>query len=147
MRDLARVARGGRPLASDSLRAVAELALARLRHALTPVRVLLREASARQETLNARQHALVRRVGYVVPRVARRLPWRADCLVQALAAQRWLSARGVAGVIRIGGRIGPDGAFEAHAWLTVGDDIVTGWDIERLAEFAPFPLERAWPGH
>ena len=44
-------------------------------------------------------------------------------------------------MIRLGSRIGPDGKFEAHAWFTVGDAVVTGWDIERFAEFAPFPLD------
>lgn len=147
VQDLAKVARGGPALAGDAARAIAELALARLRHAVTPVRDLpLRQLPPDPTCLTPGQQALLARVTYVVPRIGRRLPWRSDCLVQALAARRWLGTRGIAGVIRIGGRINPDGQFEGHAWLTVGDVVVTGWDIERFAEFAPFPLDQAHPG-
>ncbi|MES2492328.1 MAG: lasso peptide biosynthesis B2 protein [Pseudomonadota bacterium] len=146
VRDLARVARGGQSTAADAARAVTELALARIRHALTPVRNLPLGGCGPKQQLTAAQQAVVSRVRYVVPRVGRRVPWRSDCLVQALAARRWLAKSGIDSAIRIGGRINSGGAFEAHAWLTAGDTIVTGWDIDRFAEFAAFPLDQAWPG-
>ena len=140
VQDLGKAARGGAMLRADIVRAVAELALARIHHAIIPVRDLpLRLPPPEPTCLSARQHALLERITYVVPRMRRRLPWRSDCLVQALAARRWLASGGIAGVIRLGSRIGSDGKFEAHAWFTVGDAVVTGWDIERFAEFAPFP--------
>lgn len=87
--DLAKAARGGSRLWADVVRAVAELALARVRHALTAVRDLpLRAPRAAPAILTPAQQALVERVTYVVPRIGRRLPWRSDCLVQALAARR-----------------------------------------------------------
>lgn len=162
MQDLGKAARGGSALRADIVRAVAELAFARIHHAITPVRDLpLRPPPGQPagqpaafpaglpETgpanLSAAQQALLQRVTYVVPRIGRRLPWRSDCLVQALAARRWLASKGIAGVIRLGSRIGADGKFEAHAWFTVGEAVVTGWDIERFAEFAAFPLDRPRP--
>lgn len=71
------------------------------------------------------------RVAYVLPRIARRLPWRSDCLIQAIAGQNWLASRGMASEIRIGVERPEDGTFGAHAWLACGDQIVTGGDISR----------------
>ncbi len=130
MQDLGKAARGGATLRADIVRAVAELALARIHHAITPVRDLpLRQLTPEPVTLTAPQQHVLQRVTYVVPRIGRRLPWRSDCLVQALAARRWLARSGIAGVIRLGSRRDADGKFEAHAWFTVGDVVVTGWDI------------------
>ena len=73
---------------------------------------------------------LVGRVARILPAAARRVPWRSDCLVQAIAAQNWLAASGVAGQIVLGvDRIGH--GVEAHAWLRVGDRIVTGGSVDR----------------
>ena len=69
------------------------------------------------------------RVAFAIPRVGTRLPWRADCLVQALAAQRWLRRHGVATQLIIGARKPTPTEFEAHAWLKVGERVVTGGDI------------------
>ncbi|WP_338467591.1 lasso peptide biosynthesis B2 protein [Novosphingobium sp. ZN18A2] len=70
-------------------------------------------------------------VGFVVPRIARRVPWRSDCLVQAMAARRWMLSRGIATRIAIGVDKPAPGDFESHAWLLHGDAIVTGGDIRR----------------
>ena len=73
--------------------------------------------------------ALVERIAFVVPRVAARVPWKSDCLVQALAAQRWLRSARIKSTLSIGVRQQPDAGFEAHAWLSVGTTLVTGGDI------------------
>ena len=52
-----------------------------------------------------------------------RVPWRADCLVQALAAKLWLNAYGVSSQGRFGVRE-QDGELRAHAWLTAADGVV-----------------------
>ena len=67
------------------------------------------------------------------------MPWRSDCLVQALAAQRWLARKGVPSCLQIGSRKTEMIGFEAHAWLSVGDLVVTGWDIENFEQFIAFP--------
>jgi Transglutaminase-like superfamily len=75
--------------------------------------------------------ALVARIGYVIPRISARLPWRSDCVIQAMAAQRWLATYGLASEIQIGVER-PEGApFGAHAWLMHNGAVVTGGDIAR----------------
>lgn len=79
--------------------------------------------------IDVRQSALIKRVAYVIPRLAARVPWRADCLVQAMAAERWLAREGIATRLTLGVPKDKKPDFEAHAWLTVGDVVVTGGDI------------------
>lgn len=129
---------GGFPLRA-CLRATGELALARIQHRIMPVaRINARNAAAGRHgrgpnLASARDQALVDLVGWVVPRVAHRLPWRADCLPQAMAAQRWLLASGIATSIVIGVER-PDGTgFNSHAWLLYGERVVTGGDVAHLA--------------
>ena len=116
----------------DALRAGVELWLARVR----AERSVAHEA-ARSTNLTANDEALVERVAYVIPRVAARLPWRADCLIQARAAEHWLATAGIASDLHFGVPKVKQPVFEAHAWLTVGDRIVTGGDISGYV-----PLER-----
>jgi len=71
---------------------------------------------------------LIARVAWVIPRVAARVPWRADCLVQATAARRWLARHDIATDLWIGTRKDRQG-FEAHAWLCHGETVVTGGDV------------------
>ncbi|MEL7444668.1 MAG: lasso peptide biosynthesis B2 protein [Pseudomonadota bacterium] len=79
------------------------------------------------------QKGLIGRIMYAMPRIARRMPWRSDCLVQALAAQNWLAAHEIRSVIVIGVEKPGDGDFGAHAWLAHGQTIVTGGEIERYS--------------
>lgn len=73
---------------------------------------------------------LVSQVTFVIPRIAHRVPWRADCLVQALAAQKWLETAGIASTIAIGAENSQTRGFNAHAWLKYGDRIVTGGEVD-----------------
>jgi len=119
------------------LRAVGELLVGRMRFgSFDPRDLPLAEAPTSAAPLD---RPLIERVAYFVPRVARRMPFRSDCLVQAFAARRWLERAGIASELHIGSRkTAPDG-LEAHAWLVCGDIVVTGWDIERFDQFVPFP--------
>ena len=109
---------------SDLGRAAFELGLARVRLESKPDGAMLSS-----EALSPKQKALVERVAYAIPRVAVRLPWRADCLVQAMAAKHWLDRAGIASTIHFGVPKEKQPEFEAHAWLTVGERVVTGGDI------------------
>ena len=91
--------------------------------------------------LTAPQQSLVERVAYVVPIMGLRVPWRSDCVVQALAARRWLARGGVGSSLRIGVRNDAQG-FHAHAWLRVGERIVTGGDVSSYAELPPSRIDR-----
>ena len=117
--------------------AVAELALARLRLARLQSSRLTAEVALEAATSEAARQLPVdiARVAYLVPRVAVRLPWRADCLVQALAARHWLVRLGHQTTLSLGSRRSVDGQFQAHAWLTWQGLIVTGGDV---SDYAPF---------
>jgi hypothetical protein len=63
------------------------------------------------------------------------MPWRADCIIQALAAERWLRRRGIPSALFFGVPKEPRKEFVAHAWLKAGERVVTGGDI---TGFVPF---------
>ena len=71
-------------------------------------------------------------VAWSITWMSRRLPWRADCLVQGLGGQRMLVRRRIASEIRIGTTKHDDGRFEAHAWLVCGPQVLLGGDINRF---------------
>lgn len=124
-------------LFAASLRAVVMLALARWAlHRIGPTGVLRRNADAARSA-RALPAAIIDarcdKVAFVIPRIACRVPWRADCLVQALAGQHWLRAGGIASEIVVGTAKQANGTFEAHAWLRQGDRIILGGDIARFA--------------
>lgn len=66
---------------------------------------------------------------FFINRMAARVPWRSDCLVQALAGQQWLAREGVASEIVVGTAKQADGTFLSHAWLRHDSRIVLGGDI------------------
>jgi len=122
-------------------RAMLELARARLRlRSLSPRDILALNDHGQAYIgqgdgirSNIKSSASAARIARVIPAVAQRVPWRADCLVQALAGQRWLNARGTHAHIMIGvDRPGAD-AFEAHAWLEVDGQVLLGGNISRYA--------------
>lgn len=119
-----------------ALRGLWALALARRAlHRIGPTGVQQRNADAIR---HARSEAALRAgqqcdlVAFIIPRMARRVPWRSDCLVQALAGQSWLRAEGIGSEIMIGTARTDDGAFEAHAWLQHGESVILGGDIARF---------------
>lgn len=135
------ISRGPRVWA-DLARAVYELGAARIAVArVEPARlgVLERAVDGSDTCLAPVQQRLVDRVAYAVNVMSLRVPWRSDCLIRAVAARRWLSAGGVASRIAIGARHDADGAFLAHAWLMVGDRLVTGGDVSPYEEFVRAP--------
>lgn len=131
LRDLQRAVSLGPSGWYDFARASVELALARRLMKARTTKELIEAARDRSQkgsadSLSDAQRRMVRRVAFAVPRVGARVPWRADCLVQALAAQRWLRQKGIATTLHLGARKETTADFEAHAWLMHGDTIVTG---------------------
>ena len=120
-------------------RAVVELALARLHlHADHSRHFVPRDQQAETDSwqLTGAQKRLLEDVGFAIPRVAARLPWRADCLIQALAAKRWLDRNGISSQLVIGARTDRSRPLNAHAWLKVGKQIVTGGDVDGFKPFS-----------
>ena len=116
----------------DILRAIFELARARvLIHRIDP-RMLVSAQQAKHTDMNT---TLLDRVAWAVPAAAVQVPWRSDCLVQALAARNWLHAEGLQTQMHVG--VARDEPFTAHAWLTCGNRVITGGEVAR---FVPFRL-------
>jgi len=70
---------------------------------------------------------------------ARRVPWRAVCFQQGLAAQLMLRRRGLAAALHYGA-VREDGHLVAHVWVRSGDTDVIGCEgAERYGLLAVFP--------
>jgi hypothetical protein len=80
--------------------------------------------------LSQAEAAIVREVGWAVQCAARRVPFEAACLPQALAAKRMLARRSIPAVLHFGVRRGDDRrALEAHAWVDTDGIAVTGYPV------------------
>jgi hypothetical protein len=73
---------------------------------------------------------IARRIGWAVACMARYVPWDGRCLTQAIAGERMLARRGIAGTVYFGaGKAAEHGGKMAfHAWLRCGSSFVTGGD-------------------
>lgn len=69
--------------------------------------------------------ASARQIGSAIQRLARIVPWRADCLIQAAAARWMLRRRQIPNRLYIG-VAKPTHGLAAHAWLISGEFFVTG---------------------
>lgn len=133
-RDPSHAVRLDLPTLFDLFRAIFELGIARLRLSTRKAQQLLSSTEAHAaelpQSLPQEATSLIDRVSFAVPRMGARVPWRADCLVQALAAQRWLGRHWIETAVVIGVRKGVPSNLDAHAWLMAGDRIVTGGEVD-----------------
>ncbi len=120
------------------------LALAALR--LAQARIDLARLSAQEIVVHAqpirsgkRRRLDLDQVAWAITAVASRVPWRSDCLVQAMAARRWLSSHGLPSQLRLGVGRNEHGAMSAHAWLLHENTPVTGGTFEADERFAKLP--------
>ena len=98
-------------------------------------RSALNAAAAQTAPPSSGNVATARQVGRSVAAVARTLPGRPQCLAQALAARAMLKRRGIASELNLG--VNTDrAAVNAHAWLAVGSQIITGGpDVSGFSAF------------
>jgi len=86
------------------------------------------------------ERRLALRVSWAVQSVALNLPLGFVCLPQAIAAKWMLRRRGLASTLYLGLRKGEGLKLGAHAWLRVGDKILTGraesFHHQTIASFA-----------
>jgi transglutaminase superfamily protein len=75
------------------------------------------------------------RLGHLVQRALRALPFDGRCLIRSLVLTRMLARRGIEATLVLGVRAKPE--FAAHAWLERdGIAILPTWpEFERLAEY------------
>jgi len=114
--------------------AAKELAIARLSLRRADIARLMDETNITGAECSAE---LADRVRLAISRASHRVPWRSDCLVQALAARRWLGRHLVRTQLSIGIKDPRGSALDAHAWLTCGDLIVTGGDVAPYVPLKP----------
>lgn len=87
---------------------------------------------------------VAKKIGWSVSAVARRVPWDARCLAQALAATGMLRRRGLEGTVSFGASRKNSVDFDAHAWLRLGAFMVTGGEgHEQFKTFTTFARRRA----
>lgn len=122
-------------------RAVYHLARARLRLSrITPDTIARLNRQARTTRLAGTPDEAeeVERITRAVARAARLVPWRSDCLVQALGAQEWCSQAGIRTTITIQVGLGDKREFMAHAILKHHGKCVLGQTASTLHDiYAP----------
>ena len=110
-----------------------ELAVARLRTRFVPARRIWPTLTVRAPEIP--DHPLMKQLSRLIPAVARRVPWRAMCLEQAITAHTILARAGIGSRVEIGVAHGPFGKLEAHAWLKCAERTVVGG--RTAARFVP----------
>jgi hypothetical protein len=108
--------------------AIIELAFARVRHAALPVATILADLQIHHaRTMSPKLTATdIARLSWAIAAAARRVPWRADCLLQAMAAHSWLRRKGLQAQVFVGVRKDDHGDLTAHAWSRHGELTITG---------------------
>jgi len=83
---------------------------------------------------------IARDIGRAVAAWGRRVPWRAVCFQQGLAAQLMLRRRGLATALHYGARHDAQGKLVAHVWLRSGGIDVIGCEgADAYGLLAVFP--------
>jgi Transglutaminase-like superfamily len=108
--------------------AVRELLIARIRHASQPVGKILHDLQDErlQSDGDTRRAVDLVRLSWAISAAAARVPWRSDCVLQAMAADHWLRRYGMASKFFVGVAKDAGGKLESHAWLQCGEVTVTG---------------------
>jgi hypothetical protein len=84
----------------------------------------------------------VRRIRWAIVVCAGRVPWRAVCFQQSLAAQWMLRRRGVASVLYYGAAPDRECGLAAHVWVMADEVGVVGHEIaHKFAILATYPPE------
>jgi hypothetical protein len=124
------------PLLAEAL---ATLALASLLIAILSFRRIAALSASRAHDTPATP-AQAQAIAQAVAACGRRVPWRAVCFQQGLAAQLMLRRRGLAAALHYGATSKDAGQLIAHVWVRSGDIDVIGCDeTERYGLLAVFP--------
>jgi hypothetical protein len=99
------------------------------------------ELPVRRIVLSPASHAVtVHRVRWSIIACALRVPWRARCFQQGLAAHCMLRRSGVASVLYYGAAPDAKRGLVAHVWVRDGDtEVIGGEAAGRFAVLATFP--------
>ena len=81
---------------------------------------------ANPEAIGANQMRTALMIVKVINGLESRTPWKNTCLVKALAVHKILQKKKIIHKIYIGVAPKPNNHFEAHAWLSVGTEVILG---------------------
>jgi len=119
------------------LRAVGWLAIARVMILTIPFGRLAAKLSVDEDSVpRDADSGVLSRVSWAVAAAANNVPWRSDCFPQTIAASKLLRKFGHGSTIHLGvERVGDD-ELAGHAWVTCGEELVTGRgvDLSRYTE-------------
>ena len=122
--------------------AIVWLAIAGLIIAVVPFRkvgVLAARPVRKRPPAHEARNRMRRQVRWAIVTAARRVPWRALCIQQGLAAQFMLRRRGIPSVLYYGAAL-REGDLKAHVWVRDGNiDVIGGEAASRYALLARFP--------
>ena len=81
--------------------------------------------------------AVVGHIAWAIATGSRYTPWSSNCLARAIAAKMMLRRRKIASTLYLGLKKNAH-KLEAHAWLRVGEQIVTGGAIQSQFKVVSF---------
>jgi hypothetical protein len=130
------------------LEALVLLALARMAVLLLPFRWVARVLGKQEAHTSVQDDPAkashIRRIGDMVCKTAKNVPWTSKCLDRAIAAKIMLARRGIPTTVYFGVNNDEKGQLAAHAWLRSGNSYVTGGEIRsRFTVINSFADERA----
>ncbi|MDX1401964.1 MAG: lasso peptide biosynthesis B2 protein [Kiloniellales bacterium] len=118
--------------------ATIELLVARIRFSIVGAQRILRElrvplpvSCRHRETPLAKID--VRRLSWAIAVAAKHVPWRSNCLIQVMAADRWLRRYHLGPNFYLGVARDEQGLLTGHAWIRFGDITVTGGRYEQFS--------------
>jgi hypothetical protein len=127
------------------LEAILWMAVAGLAIAVLPFRclgLLAARPTRKPKPMPQARVIIVKRVRWALITAARRVPWRALCFQQGLAAQLMLRRRGISSVLYYGAAQDERNDLFAHVWVRDGDIQVIGGEIaHRFAVLTTFPSQ------
>jgi ubiquitin C-terminal hydrolase len=105
-----------------------QLSIARIRVSLFPSHKYLPKSSQLTSPVFISNEKInkIRTIANVVNGLSTRTPWLSTCLVKVIALHKMLSKRGIQHTIHIGIKKNMSKELNAHAWLSVSSEIVTG---------------------
>ena len=81
----------------------------------------------------------VERFSWAIAVAAQHVPWRSDCFIKTIAADRWLRRHHLQPDFYLGVTKDEKGVFAAHAWLRYGDFTVTGGKYDQYSKLIEPP--------
>ena len=115
-----------------------ELLAARIRFSTLTAEKILRELRAPLSALPQQQRSPLakidlERLSWAIAVAAQHVPWRSDCFIRVIAADRWLRRHHLRPDFYLGVAKDEQGVLAAHAWVRYGDLTVTGGRYDKFS--------------